>query len=148
MNAWDADTFSHGHGALQVFDGSGFAATPLWVQAWLVFLVTTFIVSFAFALKRPIARWAAGGFIASTSLGQPLFALLSLPFLGGAIAIMHLVCWTPALVVLLAKRPFLDPNESKWFRVWSGTMVFAIAVSFMFDIRDAALYVEYVTMAQ
>jgi len=64
MSALGAEEFAKGTGALKVFDGEAFAATPLWGKLWLAFLVSTFAVGLIFfARKRPIARWAAGGFI-------------------------------------------------------------------------------------
>jgi len=112
VGALGAEEFAKGPGALEIFDGEGFAATPLWGQLWLVFLVST-------------------------------FAALGLPMLSGSIAIWHLVCWTPALVLLLTPRPFFNPNEGRWYRIWSGVMTCAILISFVFDIRAAAIYIDH-----
>lgn len=143
-SAYGAEGFAQGHGALEVFDGVGFAAAPLWVRIWVGLMIATFAVGlFVFAWKRPLARWAAGGFLVSAMTGQAVFSALGLPFLSGSIAIMHLVCWTPALVLLLIQRPFLDASESKWFRAWSAAMTFAILFSFVFDIRDAFIYIAH-----
>jgi len=57
------------------------------------------------------------GFIVSASTGEAVFRDLGLPFLSGAIAIMHIVCWTPALVLLLTRKPFLDPEQGRWFLI-------------------------------
>jgi len=53
------------------------------------------------------------GFIVSASTGEAVFRALDLPFLSGDIAIMHIVRWTPALVLLLTRRPFLDPEQGR-----------------------------------
>ena len=67
MTALGADDYPKGHGALEVFDDPGFAATPLWVRIWLGFLISTFAVGLVFAWKHPIARWAIGGFVVSAA---------------------------------------------------------------------------------
>ena len=132
-----------GHGALNVFNGEGFLSTPTWVQGWLVLLLGTFIVGFYFSWKHSLARWAAVGFVLSMTMGHTVFELLNLPFLGGSIAIMHIACWSPALLVLLLKRPFLNANEKSSFRIWSGLMVSVLVFSFVFDIRDAIIYINH-----
>ena len=144
VGAFGAEEFAKGTGALEIFDGEAFAAMPLWGQVWLVFLVSTFVVGLIFfAWKQPIARWAAGGFIVSIATGHMVFAALGLPMLSGSIAIWHIVCWTPALVLLLTQRPFLNPNEGRWYRIWSGVMTCAILFSFVFDVRDAVIYIDH-----
>lgn len=143
-SGWAVESqYSVGHGALDVFNKDGFLTTPLWVQVWVVLLISTFVMGFYFAWKHPLARWAVGGFILSMTMGHTVFELLNLPFLGGSIAIMHLVCWSPMLFLLLLKRPYLNVNESIGFRVWSGLMTAVLIFSFVFDIRDAAIYLSH-----
>lgn len=129
---------------LDVFDGEAFAGMPLGPQLWLVFLVSTFAVGLVvFAWKRPIARWAAGGFLVSGLSAEFIFSALGLPTLGGSIAIMHLIGSTPALVLLLIQRPFLNPKEGRWYRIWSGVITCAILISFVFDIQLAVTYIRH-----
>jgi len=144
-DAIGAEEYAKGHGALQVFDAEGMAATPLWVQMWVGFMLVMFATGlFAFAWKQPLARWVAGGFILSALFGESIFNAFGLPFLSGSIAILHLVFWTPGLILLLMQRPFLDPEQGKWFRIWSGMMVVSILFSYVFDIRDATIYLNHV----
>ena len=90
-SALGAEEFAKGHGALQYFDAEGMSVTPMWVQVWVAVMVLTFAIGlFVFAWKQPIARWAAGGFFLSASSGEIVFSALGLPFLSGAIAIMHM----------------------------------------------------------
>ena len=137
--------YATGHRALEVFGPEGFGAAPAWVQAWLAFLISMFAIGLYFAWKHPVARWASGGFIVSAVSGEVVFSLLNLPFLSGAISIMHILCWSPALVLLLVKRPFLDEAESLAFRVWTGLMAGSIIFSFLFDIKDAVIYINHVS---
>jgi hypothetical protein len=80
------------------------------------------------------------------TMGHTVFELLNLPFLGGSIAIMHLVCWSPVLFLLLLKRPFFNSNEQVGFRVWSALMAGVLIFSFIFDIRDAVIYINYISV--
>ena len=140
-----AEEYAKGHGALQVFDDEGIANSPPWVQAWIFYvMLPTFALGLIFVWWRPIARFAVGGFLCSMLLGGPIFQALGLPYLSGAIAIAHIVFWSPALMLLLIWRPFLDGAEALGYRLWSALMTFVILFSFVFDIRDAAIYIDHV----
>lgn len=141
-----AQEYAKGNGALEDFSGEGFAASPEWVQIWVLFMVAVFAVGlFVFAWRKPIARWAAGGFILAAVFSNVAFPALGLPALSGSLAIAHLIFWTPALVLLLKQRPFSNPEEGRWYRIWSGVMTFVIITSFVFDIRDAFIYIGHVS---
>ena len=62
--------------------------------------------------------------------------------LSGSITIWHIVCLSLALKLLLLRRPFLNQNENLWYRLWSGTMTGVILIAFIFDFRDAAIYID------
>ena len=142
--AQDVSGYESGPGALQVFDGDGMAATPLWVQVWIAIMLASFAAGLLFVWKQPIARWAVGGFIAPFVVGGPIYGALGWPFLSGAIALNHLIFWSPALFLLLTRRPFLSANHSTAFRIWSGVITFVIVFSFIFDVRDAVIYLGHV----
>ena len=56
----------------------------------------------------------------------------------GVVGLMHLVTWSPALVLLAQRRPKVELNTP--FGAWVHVMLFVIAVSLAFDLRDALLY--------
>jgi hypothetical protein len=143
MGALAADEYAKGIGALQIFDPDSIGTSPQWVQVWLGFMLLTFAASLIFVWRHPIARWVAGGFILGVVCGEFIFSTLGLPMLSGAIAIVHLVFWSPGLVFLLLKRPFLDTDETMLFRIWSGVMTAVILFSWIFDIRDAFIYIDH-----
>ena len=134
-----------GAGALEVFDGAARAAVPPPLKVWLMLLLGTFAASIIFVWKKPVARWALGGLILAMFVGVKIIAALGWPVLGGAIALSHLVFWTPVLIVLLWKRPFMDANEWLPYRIWSALLLAVIVISFIFDIRDAWIYVNHVS---
>lgn len=138
-----SDTFAerlydHGHGAMQIFDAEGMANTPTWVMVWITFMATCFLTSVLFVKQHSEARWVLGSFIAGAVITIVSTRLLGIPLLSGYIALIHVVCWTPALIVLLTRRPFL--RERTFFAKWSGIMTAVIIFSFVFDIRDAAIF--------
>ena len=134
--------YTHGHGALQIFDEAGWEATPQWVKIWIGFMAATFIAGIAFVKNHIIARWVIGGFVLGIICGELFAKLLGIPPLSGYIALIHVIFWSPALYQLLTKRPFLGSRST--FTIWSGVMTFVILFSFIFDIRDAFLFLRHV----
>ncbi len=130
--------YEHGHQAMQLFDSEGFEKAPSWVQYWIYFMMASFASSLFFVKNHVEARWVAGGFLVGAALMMIAGRVFGLPMLSGLIALMHIVGWTPALVVLLKRRPFLQGVSA--FSIWSGVMTFVILFSFVFDIRDAAIF--------
>ena len=103
-----AQDYPSGAGALEVFDAQARASLPPALKIWLMLLLGTFAASIIFVWKKPVARWAFGGLLAAMLAGGPVFSALGWPMLGGGIALWHLVCWTPVLVVLLVKASVLE----------------------------------------
>ncbi len=139
-SAW-AQTYEHGHGALQVFDAEGQANAPQWVRTWILIMATTFALGLIFVWWRVEARWAVGGMIVMLISFVVINRYTDIPFLSGLIALHHLILWSPALYLLLTRRPFL--KERSAYAVWSAAMTVVILFSFIFDIRDAAIYLDY-----
>ena len=140
-----AKEYPSGAGALEVFDGAARAAVPAPLKIWLMLLLGTFAASVIFVWKKPVARWALVGLVAAMFVGPKIITALGWPMLGGGIALSHIVCWTPVLIVLLLKRPFLDPNEWMPYKIWSALLLVVIVGSFVFDIRDAWIYVNHIS---
>ena len=137
-----AQEVAHGNGALELFDAEGQANSPLWVQIWLPILLASFILGLFFVRSRVEARWVVGCVIAGFVAMGILMAGFGMPQLSGFIALMHLIFWTPALIVLLKRRTFL--SESSLYAKWTGLVTATILFSFIFDIRDAAIYLDHI----
>ena len=140
-----AQDYPSGAGALEVFDGPARAAIPLPLKLWLMVLLGTFAASLIFVWKKPVARWALGGLVAAMFVGPKIITALGWPMLGGAIALSHVVCWTPVLIVLLWKRPFMDSEEWLPFKIWSALLLAVIVISLVFDVRDAWIYLSHLS---
>ena len=139
-----AAEYSKGHQALQIFDQEGMAAAPRWVMIWIAFMAASFATGLFFVRRHAIARWVVGGFIAGFAV-TAIAPMLGVVVLSGFIALVHVVCWSPGLYQLLTKRPFFTGDDS-WsaFSIWSGVICCVILFSWVFDIRDAAIYLRHI----
>lgn len=137
-----ATGYQSGHTALEVWNAEGQANAPQWVQIWLMIMLASFALGLLFVWKRVEARWVVGGFITSILVSGFVIPALGLVSLSGLIALMHLIFWSPALFLLLKNRPFM--KERSFYAVWSGLITAVILFSFIFDIRDAAIYLDHI----
>ena len=136
-----AQEVEHGNQAMQLFDKQGFENSPQWVQIWVGFMMATFIAGLFFIKNHVIARWVVGGMLAGMTFGIIAGSVFGVPNYSGFIALIHVIFWSPALYQLLSKRPFLDERSA--FTIWSGVITLVICFSFIFDIRDAAIFLNH-----
>ena len=142
-NAWGAD-YAKGHGALEIFDSEGIKLAPSWVKIWIAFMALSFFSGLFFVKNHVIARWVVGGFLVGFLLTS-IAPSLNIVVLSGFIGLVHIVCWSPGLFQLLRSRPFLTGELTHTaFSIWSGVITFVILFSFIFDIRDAAIYLKHI----
>lgn len=135
--------YEYGNLALEIWGAKGRYASPLWVHIWVCFILFMGLTSIPFMRKHTEARWAGGGILIATVF----FSLILLPILpiiqlGGMFAIMHFILWTPGLYLLLKNRPFF--KETGLFALWSGAATFTILFSYIFDVRDASIYIPHI----
>lgn len=133
--------YEHGPGALQIFDEEGRANTPEWVQHWLMVMLGSFALGLVFVWKKVEARWVVGGIVATFVAVQILVKAFGLLPLGGLLALVHIVTWSPGLYILLTRRPFLA--KPGFYSLWSGWITAVILFSFAFDIPDALTYLQH-----
>ena len=141
--AWATD-YTKGHEALQIFDSEGMRLAPTWVKIWVGFMALSFVSGLLFVKQHSIARWVVGGFVFGFILTSiaPLFNIV---VLSGLIALIHIVCWSPGLYRLLSSRPFLTGEQKQTaFSIWCGVITLVIVFSFVFDIRDSAIYLGHI----
>ncbi len=136
-----AQEYVSGHQPLEIWDNAARASMPMWINIWLAILMGSFALGLFFVRRHVEARWAVGGFIAMAVLTVASGRILGLVPLSGLFSLIHLICWSPALYVLLTRRPFMQ--ERSLFGVWSGVITFCIVFSFIFDIPDAAIYLDH-----
>jgi len=137
-----SENYERGHQALQLWDNEAMALAPQWVRIWLMIMGASFAIGLFFVWRHPIARWVVGGFIAAIAVSGFVAPALGIVGLSGFVALVHLFCWSPALYQLLTKRPFLGDTSA--FSIWSGVITAVILFSFIFDIRDAFIYLQHI----
>ena len=139
--AFAAD-YSSGHQALQIWDDQAKANMPTWVFYWLISMASVFACGLFFIKRHVEARWLVGGFVLGLFFSRFAIPALGLVPLSGLVALVHLVFWSPALYLMLKNRPFIKVKGI--YSIWSAMATFCICFSFVFDIRDAAIYLSHV----
>jgi len=116
----------------QTWDDTSVWRTPLWLQVWLMGVVLPSFLSSLFFLRRSReARLALGGFILShLPMMLGLFETAV-----GQVAIIHLFCYSPALIALARRRPGVAPGSP--FGIWVHVMLAVLSISLAFDLRDS-----------
>jgi hypothetical protein len=136
-----AQPYESGHQPLQLWDNAARGNMPLWVSIWLGIMMTTFAVGILFVRRHAEARWVVGGFIGMMLVTVATGRVFGLLPLSGLFSVVHIICWSPALYVLLTRRPFMQ--EFSLFTLWSGAITACIIFSFIFDIPDAIIYLDH-----
>ena len=108
---------------------------PVWLRIWLLWILFPIFLASLFFLRRSAeARFALGGFVLShVPMMVQLFDVTV-----GVVGLMHLVCWSPAMILLARRQPKV--NLKTPFGVWVHAMLFVLAISLAFDLRDAWIY--------
>ena len=137
-----AADYSSGHQALEVWDAEAQANLPQWIKYWLLTMASVFLLGLLFVRHHIEARWLVGGFLSGLLFSKFVIPAVGLVPLSGLVALIHLVFWSPALYFMLKNRPFMQ--NFSIYACWSGVATACILFSFIFDIRDSAIYALYV----
>jgi len=137
----EAANYVSGHQPLEIWDNAARASMPAWINYWLAILIGTFFLGVFFVRHRVEARWAVGGFVAMMLMSFASGKVFNLVPLSGLFSVIHLICWTPVLYLLLTRRPFLQGRSL--YAIWSAALTVFILFSFLFDIPDAAIYLDH-----
>ena len=133
-----AQSLTHGNGSLEVFDAQGYDNSPLWVRIWIFILIATLASSMFFIKNHSEARWVAAGAVAGFVAVFIVTGVLGVQPISAYLALVHLIFWTPALIILLKRRLFL--KDTTLYARWTGWVSFVILFSFIFDIRDVGVF--------
>ena len=109
------------------------AQEPIWLQAWIYWMVVVNTASFLF-LKQIEARWVLAAWI-----GNLIFMILLYENVGYVrlLGLSHVIFWTPLLVYLFRRRDKLSGATGVWLRILMATL----ALSLVVDYVDVARYV-------
>ncbi len=127
--------------SLRVWDNKARLSLPLGLKVWLAVLVATFLSSAVFVPDHHPARWILGGFIASHLLVIALSVSKNFTLRIGIVSLTHVACWTPGLV-----RAIVDVQGrglSTSYGLWLYAIIIVVAISFLFDLKDAGNYIRH-----
>ena len=127
--------------ALELWDNAARSSLPIWLYAWLGLLVLAFVGSLFFVREHRAARWALVGFATSHLLVVGIEMLDLAVMRKGLVSVTHVIGWAPVLFVLI--RALQNAPARSAYGMWCRALGFIIAVSLIFDLRDAVMYLYY-----
>lgn len=111
------------------------AATPQWVQLWILFMTLALLPAFLFAFRRSEARWIVMGLLQVIVFTPFLIATAGPSKLWG---LTHILFWTGPLVVSVAA--LLREGLGGWYYKWLALAAGAMAISLLFDAWDVTQF--------
>lgn len=127
--------------SLETWDNAARTSMPIWLTAWLGFLLLSFLASLFFVRHHPAARVVAIGFAVSHVLVIGIEASEVTRLTKGLVSLTHTIGWTPALFVML--RELGRTETMTRYGWWCRQILFVLVVALVFDYRDAAMYLYY-----
>ncbi|MEM6656966.1 MAG: hypothetical protein AAF625_02675 [Pseudomonadota bacterium] len=111
-----------------------FRELPLWVQIWMaVILVPMNLMPLAF-LDQPFGPLIAGLAVLGMALNLPI--MIAARGMSGAMAVPHLVCWTP-MVLIIAYVLNTHTDLLPLYAQLLLALLLVDLISLGFDLRDA-----------
>lgn len=111
------------------------AREPLWLQAWVYWLMIANTAAILFVIQRPEARWILAAWLANVMIIMPAFyeTFGYTRILGVA----HIIVWAPLLVYLWDRRERFDTAT------WAGRYLWVL-----FATNLASVVIDYVDLAR
>ncbi len=112
-----------------------FRGLPLWVQIWVAVILVPVNLLPLFFLDQPQGVLIAALAITGMALNLPI--MMAARGMSGAMALPHLLCWIPLVIVvagMLSAAETLNPNYVRF--LW--LLLIVDVISLVFDVRDAA----------
>ncbi len=111
-------------------------STPM-VQMWINWMLFIFMASILFVWKHKSARIVLASFILTLPVALLIFNLTKSAHL---IGVAHIMIWGPLAYFLFKsdlKEPSFRPKST--YGIWVILLLITIAISLVFDVRDAVL---------
>jgi hypothetical protein len=127
--------------ALEAWNMDTRRGLPIGLQIWLLgVLLPTFLASVFFVKEHMAARWVLAGFFCSHLWLTVVEVTDAFAVQGGLVSLGHIVFWSPAIYALYRYRSEIKLPSA--YGIWACMMSFVFAVSMIFDIRDAAIWIS------
>ncbi len=116
-----------------------FRGLPLWVQIWLAVILVPVNLMPLFFLDQPQGVLIAALAITGMALNLPI--MIAARGMSGAMALPHILCWVPLVIVVLGMLSAADSLNPNYVRfLW--LLLIVDVISLVFDLRDAALWMR------
>ncbi len=112
-----------------------FRGLPLWVQFWVAVILVPVNLMPLFFLEQLQGVLIAALAITGMALNLPI--MIAARGMSGAMALPHILCWVPLVIVvlgMLSAAETLNPNYVRF--LW--LLLIVDVISLVFDVRDAA----------
>lgn len=131
MQAMNADQLIEALKAANAVGDAYIAASPQWVQIWVMVMGLTMMSSFLLAPFKREARWVALSMVYTILGSVVLIALAGPSQLWG---VVHLVFWPIPLAVIIPKL-IREPIQG-WYNRYLAAILLVMTVSLAFDAWD------------
>ncbi len=112
-----------------------FRELPLWVQFWVAVILVPVNLMPLFFLDQPQGVLIAALAITGMALNLPI--MIAARGMSGAMALPHLLCWVPLVIVVVGLLSAAETLNSAYVRfLW--LLLIVDVISLVFDVRDAA----------
>ncbi len=109
-------------------------AQPLWLQAWVGWMVLVNFGGAVVFIKRPEAKWVLAAIISAALFMEYLFGQFGYQRILG---LAHVVFWTPLMIYLWARRSqwALSSLSGKWLAVVFVTDLTSLVIDYIDVVR-------------
>jgi hypothetical protein len=112
-----------------------FRGLPLWVQIWVAVILVPVNLIPLFFLDQPQGVLIAALAITGMALNLPI--MIAARGMSGAMALPHILCWVPLVIVVVGLLSAAETLNSAYVRIlW--LLLIVDVISLVFDVRDAA----------
>jgi hypothetical protein len=112
---------------------------PGYIMLWLYWLVFVGLTSIVWSFFKVEARFVAAAYVATFGTMAVLQAALGADrVLYVTASLMHVLFWTPALLMLYRRRA--NANFGSLYGIWLCLAMATMTISLIFDFRDVIAY--------
>ena len=127
--------------ALEAWNMETRLSLPIWLGVWLLgVLLPANLASVFFVRNHVAARWVLGGFFCSHLWLTIVEVTGAFVVQGGLVSLGHIIFWSPAIYALYRYRSEIKLPSA--YGIWACVMIFVYGVSMIFDVRDAAIWIN------
>ncbi|MGH8528310.1 MAG: hypothetical protein ACRETN_00500 [Nevskiales bacterium] len=113
------------------------AASPQWVQVWILIMTLVLVPAFIFGFRKTEARWIVLGLLQTVVFTPFLIATAGPSKVWG---LTHIMFWTGPMIVGFAG--VLRDGIGDWYHRWLALAAGVMAISLAFDVVDVVTFLR------